>query len=54
MKQFYIRCGQCGKQVKVDATGDFGFRLGVCDDCGADFAFEKAEIRELKVESSVA
>lgn len=51
MKQFFISCSRCGKQMKVDATGDFSFRLAVCDNCGADLPFEKAEASELGVES---
>ncbi len=50
----FIICDQCGKKVKVDATGDFDFRLAVCDDpdCGADLPFTKAEVRKQEIESA--
>jgi hypothetical protein len=51
MKESFIVCDQCGKEVKVDATGDFDFRLAVCD-CGANLPFAKAELREREVESA--
>jgi hypothetical protein len=53
MKESFIICDRCGKEVKVDATGNFGFRLAVCDglDCGANLPFTKAEVKEQEVES---
>ncbi len=44
METSFIICDLCGKEVKVDATGEFVFRLAVCDNCGANLSFERTDI----------
>ncbi|HYL86348.1 MAG TPA: zinc ribbon domain-containing protein [Candidatus Angelobacter sp.] len=47
MKEFYIVCTECGKQVKVKPP-EARFTLVVCDNpqCGASVSYDKNEVRE--------